>query len=152
VSITFEWARMESMTPRQIYDILGAREAVFVVEQACPYQEIDGADFASWHLSVRSDGELAGYARVVAPGVKYDDPSIGRVMTVGKFRALKIGRQLMAEAIRFTAATYPDRNIRIGAQARLQDFYESLGFVRTSEIYSEDGIPHIEMTRCAASG
>lgn len=147
MQLEYTWSRIESLTAVQLYEIIQAREAVFVVEQDCPYQESDGRDLHAWHLCVRTGGELAAYARVVEPGFKYAEPSIGRVMTVARFRQLKIGRALMQEAIAFTEGKYPGQAIRIGAQLRLQAFYESLGFVAASEPYGEDGIPHLEMVR-----
>lgn len=147
MSLQFKWSRFESLSALELYEIIRAREAVFVVEQACPYQEVDGMDISSWHLSVTMDGELAAYARLVDPGVKYQQPSIGRVMTLKKFRSLKIGRALMAEAIRFTESQFPGQSIKIGAQGYLNDFYVSFGFEAVSDPYDEDGIPHIDMIR-----
>lgn len=149
MDLDFQWKRLDDLSTREMYTIIQAREAVFVVEQACAYQEVDGLDLDSWHLSVFKDGELAAYARVVEPGLKYEEPSIGRVLTLAKFRSLKIGYALVAEAIRFTEAHYPGAGIRIGAQAHLQKFYGSLGFEPVGEIYDEDGIPHIDMVKAA---
>lgn len=150
MDLDFQWKRLDDLSTREMYTIIQAREAVFVVEQACAYQEVDGLDLDSWHLSVLKDGELAAYARVVEPGLKYEEPSIGRVLTLAKFRSLKIGYALVAEAIRFTEAHYPGADIRIGAQAHLQKFYGSLGFEPVGEIYDEDGIAHIDMVKAAA--
>jgi ElaA protein len=147
MSLQFKWSRFESLGALELYEIIRAREAVFVVEQACPYQEVDGMDIFSWHLSVTMEGKLAAYARLVDPGVKYQQPSIGRVMTVKKFRRLKIGRALMAEAIRFTESQFPAQGIKIGAQVYLKEFYGSLGFEAVSNPYDEDGILHIDMIR-----
>lgn len=149
MDLDFQWKRLDDLSMREMYTIIQAREAVFVVEQACAYQEVDGLDLDSWHLSVLKDGELAAYARVVEPGLKYEEPSIGRVLTLAKFRSLKIGYALVAEAIRFTEAHYPGAGIRIGAQAHLQKFYGSLGFEPVGEIYDEDGIAHIDMVKAA---
>lgn len=149
MDLDFQWKRLDDLSTREMYTIIQAREAVFVVEQACAYQEVDGLDLDSWHLSVLKDGELAAYARVVGPGLKYEEPSIGRVLTLAKFRSLKIGYALVAEAIRFTEAHYPGAGIRIGAQAHLQKFYGSLGFEPVGEIYDEDGIAHIDMVKAA---
>ncbi|ATH99701.1 MULTISPECIES: GNAT family N-acetyltransferase [Alcaligenes] len=149
MDLDFQWKRLDDLSTREMYTIIQAREAVFVVEQACAYQEVDGLDLDSWHLSVLKDGELAAYARVVEPGLKYEEPSIGRVLTLAKFRSLKIGYALVAEAIRFTETHYPGAGIRIGAQAHLQKFYGSLGFEPVGEIYDEDGIAHIDMVKAA---
>lgn len=145
MNLCFEWNRMESMTALEMYRVTEARESVFVVEQQCAYQDADGADPHSWHLCVLRDGELAAYARVVDPGVKYVEPSIGRVITLKKFRKMQIGRSLVAEGISFAESKFPGSGIRIGAQAHLQHFYGSLGFIPVGDVYDEDGIPHIEM-------
>ncbi|BDB72253.1 ElaA protein [Comamonas thiooxydans] len=145
MNLRFKWSRMESMTAHELYEVIQARESVFVVEQQCAYQDADGADPHSWHLCVLLDGELAAYARVVEAGVKYEEPSIGRVITLKEFRNLKIGRALVAEAIAFTESNFQGQGIRISAQAHLQNFYGSLGFQPVGDTYDEDGIPHIEM-------
>ena len=93
------------------------------------------------------NNELAAYVRVVDPGIKYEQPSIGRVLTLQKFRNLKIGRSLMNEAINLTEKKFPKMNIKIGAQVYLQNFYESLGFKTINNGYDEDNIPHINMIR-----
>lgn len=149
MDLVFQWKRLDALTTLELYKIIQAREAVFVVEQKCAYQEVDGLDPDSWHLSVLKDKALVAYARVVKPGLKYAEPSIGRVMTLATFRDLKIGRALMAEAIAFTEKTYPGQGIRIGAQAHLQNFYGSLGFEPVGEVYDEDGIAHIDMIKPA---
>lgn len=151
MNLSFKWNRLESFTALEMYAVIQAREAVFVVEQQCAYQEADGADAHSWHMRLLADGEFAAYARVVEPGIKYPEPSIGRVMTLAKFRPLKLGRALVAEAIAFTEARYPGSGIRIGAQAHLQKFYGSLGFQPVGEVYDDDGIDHIEMLKPAVA-
>ena len=148
------------LTQREVHDILQARAAVFVVEQACAFQDVDGADPACWHLLGRSPsplgegrGEgppLAAYARLVPPGIKFAEPSIGRVITLPPMRGAGQGRALMQEAIRHAQRLWPGEAVRIGAQARLERFYASLGFVTASAPYIEDGIPHVEMVRAAS--
>ncbi len=147
MKLEFKWSRLESFTALELYQIIKARESVFVVEQNCPYQETDDLDPHAWHLSAFVNGELAAYARVVEPGIKNSQPSIGRVMTLKKFRALGIGRALMEEAINFTEQEYPRHDIKISAQVYLQMFYESLGFQVSGETYDEDGILHIDMIK-----
>jgi ElaA protein len=147
MKLEFKWSRLESFTALELYEIIKARESVFVVEQNCPYQETDDLDLHAWHLSVSVNGELAAYARVVDPGIKNNQPSIGRVMTLKKFRGLGIGRALMEEAIKFTEQKYPGIGIKISAQVYLQKFYESLGFHAFGESYDEDGIFHIDMIK-----
>lgn len=145
MNLNFKWSRLESLSALQLYEIIKARESVFVVEQQCPYQETDDLDPQSWHLAVFLDGEFAAYARVVDPGRKYQQPSIGRVMTLPRFRGLGIGRKLVSEAITFTEQNFSGLGIRIGAQVYLQKFYESFGFEVVGAPYDEDGIPHIDM-------
>ncbi|MGB7401163.1 MAG: GNAT family N-acetyltransferase [Arcobacter sp.] len=147
MKLDFKWSRLESLTALELFNIIKARESVFVVEQQCPYQETDDMDLHSWHLIVSIENELVAYVRVVDPKIKYEQPSIGRVLTLEKFRNLKIGRSLMNEAIRFTEEQFPNMGIKIGAQIYLQIFYESLGFEAASEVYDEDGIPHIDMIK-----
>lgn len=147
MQLEFKWSRLESLTALELYQIIKARESVFVVEQHCPYQETDDLDPHAWHLSVIVNGELAAYARVVEPGIKNSQPSIGRVMAVKTFRGRGIGRALMEEAIQFTERQFPKADIKISAQVYLQQFYESLGFRVCSEPYDEDGIPHIDMVK-----
>lgn len=147
MQLAYQWDRIESLTAEEFHHIIQAREAVFVVEQQCAYQETDGMDLHAWHLRVRMHGELVAYLRVVDPGVKYAEPSIGRVMTVATHRKLKLGRALMQEGIRFTQTLHPEKAIKIGAQQHLQGFYASLGFEAVSEPYDEDGIMHVDMLR-----
>lgn len=141
----FRWARLEDLSGREVHALLSARERVFVVEQACAYHEADELDPVSWHLTAHVDGALAACARVVDPGMKYDAPSIGRVMTVEAFRGRRLGEALMREAIAGTRARFPGQAIRISAQAHLRTFYGALGFEAEGAPYLEDGIPHIAM-------
>lgn len=140
-------ARLDELTAREAHDILQARSAVFVVEQACVFQDMDGADPESWHLFVREAGRIAAYCRLVPAGVKFAEPSIGRVITTRPARGTGLGRALMEEALRRCDALWPGSAVRIGAQRRLEDFYRTLGFVTDSEPYDEDGIAHVEMIR-----
>lgn len=147
MSLRFSWSRLDELSTRDFYEIVKAREAVFVVEQQCAYQEVDELDPLAWHLSATVEGQLAAYTRVVGPGDKFAKPSIGRVMTLKAFRGHQYGRALMSEAIRFTEQTYPGLGIRIGAQVYLTAFYASFGFEAVGDAYDEDGIPHIDMLK-----
>ena len=110
----------------------------------------DGADRRSWHLLGRDEaGSLQAYLRVVDPGVKYAEPSIGRVITSPEARGSGLGRRLMAEGLARCGAAWPAHGIRINAQSHLERFYGSFGFVRHGAEYMEDGIPHLEMARPA---
>jgi ElaA protein len=127
--------------------VLAARAAVFIVEQNCPYQDADGLDNDAMHL-VGWDGDLvAAYLRVLAPGVKYEEPSIGRVLTAKAHRGSGVGHEMMVLGLEYAARQFLKQGVRISAQAHLERFYGRLGFVRVSGPYLEDDIPHIEMLR-----
>jgi len=143
----WRFAPFPELGAREVHDILQARSAVFVVEQNCVFQDMDGADPASWHLLARRQGAIAAYCRLVPAGVKFAEPSIGRVLTTAPARGTGLGRALMREAIGRCAALWPGAAIRIGAQLHLERFYGEFGFARASAPYEEDGIPHIEMLR-----
>jgi ElaA protein len=144
--------RFHALSVDDLYDALALRDAVFVVEQACAFQNTDGADRDSAHLLGRdADGVLQAYLRIVDPGVKYPEPSLGRVVTSTATRGTGLGHRLVAEGIARCAAAWPGRAIRIGAQARLEAFYAGHGFVREGADYIEDGIPHCEMVRAATA-
>ncbi len=141
------WSRMPELGVDNLYDALALRCKVFILEQG-PYLDPDGIDRDSWHLLGRDPaGTLQAYLRVVDPGVKYDEPSIGRVITSAETRRTGLGRQLMHEGVARCVAAWPGRGIRISAQAHLEAFYNSFGFVRAGEVYLEDGIPHLQMGR-----
>lgn len=138
----------DGLTTTELYAILHLRSEVFVVEQQCPYQDLDYADQKGLHLmGTDEEGKLLAYARIFAPGIKFKEASIGRVVTSPQARGKGAGRQLMERSIEVLQANYGVIPIRIGAQQYLQQFYTSLGFEQTSDTYIEDGIPHIEMLR-----
>lgn len=141
-------ARLLDLSAREVYDLLALRSAVFVVEQQCVYLDPDGADLHSAHLLGHdAHGELLATLRIVDPGVKYPEPSLGRVVSALSVRRTGVGRQLVAEGVRRCVAVWPGQGIRISAQAHLQAFYASFGFIAQGEIYLEDDIPHREMLR-----
>jgi ElaA protein len=154
-TLRWQWSRLAGLAPADLYAVMVVRQQVFVVEQQCAFADADGFDVGAWHLIGwdRHDGRrgdaraVAAYLRVVDPGGKYPEPSIGRVVTAPTHRRIGLGRALMAEGIARTAAAWPGRAIRIGAQQRLEAFYAALGFVTVSAPYIEDGIPHVEMLR-----
>lgn len=135
----------KALTKDQLYDCLKLRNEVFVVEQKCPYLDIDGKDKDAFHLMVMKSGELIGYLRLLKPGATYKEASVGRVLTSQKARKQGIGRTMMTQAIDFIINEFKCDVIRISAQLYLKDFYESLGFERVSKDYLEDDIPHLEM-------
>lgn len=146
-SIAWRFARFEDLSPAEVHDLFQLRAAVFVVEQKCAFQDLDGVDPACWHLLGHQGGKLVTYCRLVPPGVKYAEPSIGRVITSQDARRTGAGRSLMTEALRQAQTLWPGQRLRIGAQMYLEKFYGDYGFVRASEPYDEDGILHIEMIR-----
>ena len=141
------WARFQDLGVDNLYDALALRCRVFILEQG-PYLDPDGLDRHAWHLLGRGEGgTLQAYLRVVDPGAKYAEPSIGRVITAGERRRSGLGRQLMAEGLQRCAVAWPGRALRISAQAHLQPFYGEFGFEPVGVPYLEDDIPHIEMLR-----
>ena len=141
----FTWSRFEQLGVDNLHDALQLRSRVFILEQG-PYLDVDGHDRTSWHLLGRDEaGTLLAYLRVVDPGVKFNEPSIGRVITAPEVRGSGLGRRLMREGLAGCAEHWPGQAIRISAQARLQRFYSELGFSAASDEYLEDGIPHLEM-------
>ena len=136
--------RFEELTAREVYEILHCRSEVFVVGQKCIYQDIDELDFRSTHLYFEDNGKITAYLRIIDPGVKFPAASIGRVLTMPTYRGHGLARKMMTEAIRI-GKTMSD-SIEIEAHAYLVKFYESLGFVQTSEIFMYENLPHVSMT------
>jgi ElaA protein len=142
------WRAFAELSPHELYSILQLRALVFVVEQECAYNDLDGYDAASLHLFTEDvAGRVIAALRMLPPGVKYREPSLGRVVTHPEFRGTGLGLELMREGIRRASADFPGAAIRIGAQRRLEGFYRSLGFATVSPPYDEDGIEHVEMLR-----
>lgn len=137
--------KFEELTPFELYAVIQLRNEVFVVEQNCPYQDADNKDLKAHHF-MGWDGEiLVAYTRLIPPGISYKEASIGRVVSSPKYRGMGAGRELMQRSIAHSLLLFNCTAIRIGAQLYLKKFYESLGFVQSSEEYLEDNIPHIEM-------
>jgi ElaA protein len=128
-----------------LYHILQLRSEVFVVEQQCPFQDMDGMDMQAIHLLGSLEGTLLCYARILPPGLKYDEASIGRVISKGTVRGTGRGLYLMEKAIICCRQLYPSAAVRISAQQRLERFYLGFGFTTVSEPYMEDDLPHVEM-------
>lgn len=142
------WSRLAGLGVDNLYDALALRSRVFVLEQNCPYLDPDGVDRDAWHLLGRDDGGvLLACLRVVDPGVKYTEPSLGRVVTAPEARGTGLGRVLVGEGVQRCVAAWPGQGIRISAQAHLAQFYGGFGFLPVGETYLEDNIPHIEMVR-----
>jgi ElaA protein len=145
--LNWHWSRFEDLGVDNLYDALALRCRVFIVEQVA-YQDPDGIDRHAWHLLGRDDaGVLQACLRVVDPGIKYTEPSIGRVATSPEARGTGLGRRLMAEGVRHCLRLWPGRGIRISAQAHLARWYGTYGFVPVGEQYLDDGIPHQDMVK-----
>lgn len=145
----WRWCRFDDLGVRELQHIYAARQRVFALEQQCIYLDADGCDELAWHLAAWSPAqrEPLAYARVIDPGVKYPEASIGRVITVGAGRGRGLGREVVARAIAGAAEAWPGGSIRISAQTRLERFYQDFGFVVVGPPYLEDGIEHTEMLR-----
>lgn len=145
----WRFARFEALSVGELQYIYKARQEVFAVEQTCAFLDADGLDERGFHLAAWSSlqREPLAYARLLDPGVKYEEPSIGRVITTAAARGRGLGRELMTRALVRAAETWPGLGIRIAAQSRLEAFYASFGFVVVGARYLEDGIDHSEMLR-----
>jgi ElaA protein len=145
----WRFAPFDSLSVRELQYIYMARQAVFSVEQACAFMDADGLDERAYHLAAWSplQREPLAYARLLEPGAKYAEPSIGRVITTAAARGRGLGRETMVRALRHAGEIWPDAAVRISAQSRLEAFYASLGFVIAGPRYLEDGIDHTEMVR-----
>jgi ElaA protein len=147
--LTWRWCRFAELSVFDLDAIYRARQQVFSIEQQCAYLDADGFDADSFHLAAWSSLHTTpmAYARVVHPGLKYAEPSIGRVITAAAVRSTGLGRELLQRAIALTQQAFPGLGIRISAQTRLEAFYAEAGFVTVGSPYMEDGIPHTEMLR-----
>ena len=145
--INFKCLSFYQLSLDQLYELMALRQAVFVVEQDCPYLDADGKDQAAYHLLGYNDqGVLVAYTRLLAPGSSYaDHAAIGRVVTRASERRTGLGRLLMLESISMVRKLFNSPDIKISAQSYLIKFYESLGFKTIGASYLEDGIPHIAM-------
>jgi ElaA protein len=141
----------EELLPEELYQLLRLRSEVFVVEQTCVFLDLDNKDQQSLHVMGWNDTDLVVYVRILPPGLAYEEPSIGRVVSSPAYRRTGAGRILMEKAIELTSELYKGENIRIGAQYYLKNFYGSLGFEPQGDIYLEDGIDHIEMLKTGRS-
>jgi ElaA protein len=140
----------DALTPHALYEILKLRSRVFVVEQTCVFLDMDDRDQAAWHVTLTDEhGVLQACARVLPPGLSFEEASIGRVVSVPEARGTGAGKAIMLAALAAAEQLFPNSAIRIGAQRYLERFYGGLGFTRASDPYLEDGIEHIEMVRAA---
>lgn len=134
------------LTLNEFHDIVALRIKVFVVEQDCPYQELDGKDKKSYHLIARNGkGDLVATARILPPGLAYKESAIGRVVVDEEERGEGLGHDLMRECIKYALLEFGNSPIVISAQKHLENYYATHGFESTGKEYLEDGIPHVEM-------
>ncbi|KAF0812315.1 Acetyltransferase [Andreprevotia sp. IGB-42] len=146
--LVWQWYGFDDFDARTLYAYIKLRTDIFVVEQNCAYAELDNLDLLARHLLGRNAaGETQACLRLVPPGLKYPEPSLGRVAIAPAQRGSGAGHALIAEGLREADARYPGLAHQIGAQAHLASFYGKHGFVQVGAIYDEDGIPHIDMLR-----
>lgn len=149
--VSWQWASFDQLSNHDVYAMMAARLHVFVLEQQCLWNDFDGLDEAAHHLlgwrTVGGKRQLIAYLRVLAPGAKYSEASIGRVLTTSAGRGGGVGRQLVAEGLAQLARLYPGVPVKIGAQQYLEGFYGGFGFKTISAPYDEDGIQHVDMLK-----
>ena len=144
--IQYQFKTFESLSIQELYAIMQVRNDVFVYEQHCYYQDLDDKDQACIHVLVRNEQQkLVAYCRILPPGLTYPTHSIGRVLVISAYRKQQLGRALMQKTLDYILSTYGKVPLTIEAQLYLQAFYESLGFVRTSDVFDDAGIDHVEM-------
>jgi ElaA protein len=147
--IEWRWKPFSELAALEVYEMLAARNVVFVVEQKCVYGDVDGLDIDAWHLLAYARGDsnakLAGYLRVLPPDETQSDVLIGRVLTAAEYRGFGLGSAILEQVLGHIAAQWPGTAISLHAQAHLQKFYGAFGFEPSSDVHDEDGIPHIWM-------
>lgn len=147
-NIKIEIKPFKALSLNELYEVLSLRNKVFVVEQNCPYLDIDALDKQADHVLIWNDKDLVAYARLFKPGICYDNAAcIGRVLVDVPFRKFGMGHQLIKQCIAFINEEYKAANIEISAQEYLIAFYQQHSFVQTSDVYLEDAIPHVHMLR-----
>lgn len=137
--------KFDALSVVELYQILRLRSEIFVVEQNCVYQDLDNKDQKALHLFGECDGEIIAYSRLFKAGDYFDSSSIGRVVVAANYRDKNFGHELIEQGIIEIKRHFKEENITISAQLYLKKFYETHGFIQTSEMYLEDDIPHIEM-------
>ncbi len=147
MEITFKIKHFNELSTTELYAILQLRSEVFVVEQNCVYQDLDGKDEKAVHVLGYYNNELTAYARLFNKGYYFDEASIGRVIVRLKYRDKQFGHELIRFSIKAIQENFNETQITISAQAHLKKFYASHGFIQTSEMYLEDDIPHIQMKK-----
>ncbi|RXG31110.1 ElaA protein [Leeuwenhoekiella palythoae] len=145
--MTIEIKAFNELTLNSLYEVLQLRTEVFVVEQNCPYQDVDGKDQKAMHILGYHKEQLVAYTRVFKPGYYFDNASIGRVVVKENARQYGFGKDIMKASIAFIEDTLDLSTIELSAQTYLKKFYNDLGFQEIGEGYLEDDIPHIRMIK-----
>ena len=138
--------KFNELTLEELYEILKLRSEVFVVEQNCIYNDIDGKDLTSSRIMIKEDGKIKAYLRALQPGVSYEDASLGRVLVSPDARGKGYAKTIVTKGVEYILNNFNTTKITIGAQEYLKNFYSEIGFKPISEVYDEDGIPHLDMT------
>ena len=141
----FEFKPFDELTLNDLYDILQLRSEIFAVEQNCVYNDLDGLDKDAVHQFYQKEGEIVAYSRLLKPGIRFSEYSIGRVVVKQSERGTGLGIEMMEAAKRYILTEWEATKIKVSAQSYLQRFYENLGFEIVTEMYLEDGIPHFGM-------
>jgi len=147
MNLNWQIKHYTELTTTEFHDLIALRIKVFIVEQNCPYQELDGKDKKSYHIICRNGkGDIVATGRILPPGISYATPSIGRVVIEKEIRGKNVGHELMNKCVEFSLLEFGNDIITISAQKHLKKYYNQHGFESTGKEYHEDGIPHIEMT------
>lgn len=150
MDLRWQWFKFHEFTPSLLYQVLKLRQDVFVVEQNCPYPELDDKDQDSLHLVGFDQEEIAATTRVVPPGISYPELSLGRVVVSPKYRGKGLGHILLTETLNGILQHYGTVAVKISAQTHLQSYYQAAGFHTVGEAYLEDGFPHVAMVKPAS--
>ena len=137
----------EELSKKELYDLLALRAEVFVVEQDCAYQDVDGKDLLALHILGKTDDQLVAYARVFKPGAYFEDASIGRIVVKDSHRILGYGQQIVLASEEAIKTCFHTEKVKLSAQSYLKKFYSDMGYKSVGEEYLEDGIPHLAMVK-----
>ena len=148
----WETAEFTELSLDRLYALMRLRQAVFVVEQASIYLDLDDLDQQATHMLCWQDDRLLAYQRCLAPGASYPESAIGRIVVAPEGRGRDLGREIVRRGLRYNLRRWPQTDIRINAQAYLKDFYRDLGFIVDSDEYMEDGIAHVQMLYRRSAG
>jgi ElaA protein len=144
--LNWQFKHYNDLLLNEFHDILALRIKVFVVEQNCPYQELDGKDKKCYHLICRNGkGDVVGTMRILPPGLAFEEVGLGRIVLAESARGEKQGHEMMKEAMTFSKEEFGDVAVKLSGQKHLEGFYNKHGFQSTGKEYLEDGIPHVEM-------